>query len=150
MNTTADTTHHRETARTSIDATRAEIRSFLRRNPSEDESEFGATRERTDAMPATVSGVVIDTVKRLAAEHPIAIVAEATAPVVREQIRAHPWKALAIGAAAGAALVAARPWRRLLLGSVIAGAVQPAAIKSMVAQGIHRFAENASRGNRPY
>ncbi|TAG84508.1 MAG: hypothetical protein EAZ24_01190, partial [Burkholderiales bacterium] len=68
-----------------IDITRAEIRSFLRGEATHGDSDPRATSTFAESMPTSLGSVVLDTLKRIAAEHPVAIVAEATAPVVREQ-----------------------------------------------------------------
>jgi hypothetical protein len=134
-------------ARESINASRAAIADFFRQESVDEHRESDRSQSResheprgNEASTSLLDGVA-DVIKRAAATHPAAVVAQSVAPLVRAQIRAKPWHALGLAAGLGAVVVVTRPWKRLVLTSLVAGVLQPATVKSLVTQGIARFAE---------
>lgn len=64
--------------------------------------------------------------------HPVTMAVDVAKPVLGRYARGHPFKLLAVAAAAGVAIVVIRPWRLLSVGGILLATVKSAAVPSVL------------------
>jgi hypothetical protein len=93
-----------------------------------DESGLNSNANASSFWPSAVARAV----RTWWRHHPVSMAVDVATPVVGRYAKSHPYKLLAVAAAAGAALVVIRPWRLLSLGGIALAAIKSAAVPSVL------------------
>lgn len=142
-----------------LEQTRAALREFMTGNrvpgDSGDDQAPAAMSRRNDDGPVggqrseppnaiSIAGAAITAWWQ---QNPLAVLPKIAQPLIAGEVRKHPWQAVALSAAAGAAVVWLRPWRHLPAASLVQTLIRTTSTSALTAAVLAALQESMNNEN---